>query len=258
MRTGCRRLLVLLGSATAIAGVVTGLVGVGLAAWCWRPLPAVVALRVQPPAHYTVHGIDVSHHQGTIDWPLVAAHPQVDFAFVKATEGTHHVDRRFATNWSEARAAGLPVGAYHYFSLCRTGADQAAHFNAVVPVTAEALPPVLDIEPDARCNRQHRYAQLDTELTAFLDAVQAHHGVRPIVYTSASFFRDELAALDLGAPLWVASYTRAPRTDGHPWIFWQYSDRAIVPGIHGPVDRNVFVGSPSGLSMVSGGARAAR
>ena len=73
---------------------------------------------------YPVRGIDVSHHQGPIDWQRVAA-DDVAFAVIKATEGGDHVDDAFATNLREARAAGLAVGAYHFFTFCRPGGDQA-------------------------------------------------------------------------------------------------------------------------------------
>lgn len=92
-----------------------------------------------------MRGIDVSHHQGDIDWQRVAA-DDVAFAIIKATEGGDHIDDAFATNLSEARAAGLVVGAYHFFTFCRPGADQAKNFLAVVPRGEPMLPPVVDIE----------------------------------------------------------------------------------------------------------------
>ncbi|TIM61446.1 MAG: lysozyme, partial [Mesorhizobium sp.] len=81
---------------------------------------------------YPVRGIDVSHHQRQIDWRRVAA-DDVAFAIIKATEGGDHVDGAFAANLREARAAGLAVGAYHFFTFCRPGADQANNFISVVP-----------------------------------------------------------------------------------------------------------------------------
>src|SRR5690349_7236247 len=70
------------------------------------------------------YGVDVSAHQGTIDWPTVAA-DGVSAAYLKATEGATFRDPAFAHNWQQARAAGLQVGAYHFFTLCRGGAEQA-------------------------------------------------------------------------------------------------------------------------------------
>ncbi|MEZ4322374.1 MAG: GH25 family lysozyme [Myxococcota bacterium] len=205
---------------------------------------------VRPPAQYGVRGIDVSHHQGWVDWPRVAESREVSFVFVKATEGTTHVDRRFHRNWAGAREAGLRVGAYHYFSLCRTGADQAAHFIATVPRVPDGLPPVVDIEADRRCNRDDRLARTGVEVAAWVDAVQAHFGVRPLVYASSSFERTHLAPAGIGGPLWLAAYTRSPRNRG--WTFWQYTDRGRVPGIRGPVDGNVFHGTLEALHRIGG------
>lgn len=88
---------------------------------------------------YPLRGIDVSHHQGQIDWRRVAA-DDVAFAVIKATEGGDHVDDAFDRNLREARAAGLAVGAYHFFTFCRPGADQAKNFISVVPRDQPLLP----------------------------------------------------------------------------------------------------------------------
>ena len=77
------------------------------------------------PSDFPVHGVDVSHHQGRIDWAMVAREPGQRFAYLKATQGRAHVDPEFARNWRGARAAGLKVGAYHYFSFCSGAAAQA-------------------------------------------------------------------------------------------------------------------------------------
>ncbi|WP_414707009.1 GH25 family lysozyme, partial [Rhizobium sp. UBA1881] len=70
-----------------------------------------------PPslADYPIQGIDISHHQGAIDWSALAAQPNVRFAIMKATEGGDHRDTRFAENWQAAKNAGIVRGAYHFF-----------------------------------------------------------------------------------------------------------------------------------------------
>ena len=92
---------------------------------------------------YAVRGVDVSAYQGEIDWPVLAAE-DLDFAFIKATEGSAHEDERFAANWEGARATDLLVGAYHFLSFESPGADQAAHMIDVVPAESGTLPPVVD------------------------------------------------------------------------------------------------------------------
>lgn len=198
-----------------------------------RPPPAPF-VPVAPPEGYAHHGIDVSHWQGRIDWPEVAASGEVDFVFVKATEGRKTVDRRFARNWREAQAAGLPVGAYHYFSACRTGEEQADMFLATVE--GGDLPAVLDVEPDARCNRGTRLQDNLEEVRTWLDRVEDATGTAPLLYASDATQRALLG--DFEEERWVAAYSRAPRRV-QDWLVWQHTDRGAIPGITGPVDRNV-------------------
>src|SRR4051812_27558928 len=81
---------------------------------------------------YPHQGVDVSHHQGHIAWAKLPRQG-VDFAYIKATEGADHVDRRFSTNWRSAHRAGIRRGAYHFFRLCGSGRAQASNFVRTVP-----------------------------------------------------------------------------------------------------------------------------
>jgi len=208
----------------------------------WILLPLLAACRAQDPVpppptpslEGAVLGIDVSSHQGVIDWGDVAG-DGVRFTFVKATEGKTFTDPRFAANWAGARRAGLKVGAYHYFSACRTGAEQARHFLAVVPPGQATLPAVVDVEPDHRCNRGRRWSMVADEVATWLDAVELATGQRPLLYASDSVHQTDLAGLE--AERWVASYSRAPRVA--TWGVWQHTERGQVEGIDGPVDRNL-------------------
>jgi len=201
----------------------------------FRPAPR--RAHTKPPSTYVVHGIDVSHHQGQIDWSRVAASGRVEFAWLKATQGTSHTDRMFEQNWDRARSADLKVGAYHYYSMCRGGAEQAAHFIATVPRAHGALPPAVDVEADERCNKRVP-RDLKAELAAYLRAVGAHYGTRPMLYVGSWFLDEHLGQPD--ADLWLAAYTRQPR---RPFAFWQYTSRGRIPGIEGPVDLDVFSGT---------------
>ena len=102
------------------------------------------SLRLNHPTQ-PVHGVDVSHYQGEIDWPVLAGQ-NIQFAFVKATEGSIYTDETFEANWAGAQAAGLRVGAYHFFSYDSDGLSQAENYIATVPVLPGALPPVIDVE----------------------------------------------------------------------------------------------------------------
>ncbi|WP_151087170.1 glycoside hydrolase family 25 protein [Hymenobacter baengnokdamensis] len=197
-------------------------------------------------AGYSVHGIDVSAYQGHIDWPRVAQQ-QVRFAFIKATEGATLRDARFARNWREARAAGILSGAYHYFQPNRDGGEQADLFIDTVPLRPGDLPPVLDVEAP----RFHDVAELRSEIRQWLEAVEAHYKVKPILYSNYAFYRRYLAGHFDDYPLWLAHYeVERPALPSERWIIWQHSDEAYVPGIRGTVDFNVFQGSYAALEAL--------
>lgn len=209
-------------------------------------------------------GIDVSHWQDRIDWARVAR-SGVDFAWVKASEGTGLVDRRYRRNVTQARAAGIRVGAYHFAVPGRSPRDarrQADHLIRTARAQPGDLVPALDLEVDGGLSR----GALRRWTTTFLGRVEARLGVRPVLYTSPGFAGAELAgvrslARDHAPALWVAHWgTRRPELPadawaGRGWTFWQWTDRGRVPGIAGPVDRNLYSGPP--LRTLTIGARRA-
>lgn len=199
------------------------------------------------PDHYPVHGIDVSKYQGLIDWPS-ARHGGVAFAYLKATEGGDRVDDRFASNWTSARAAGMPRGAYHFFYHCRSGAEQARWFIANVPREADTLPPVLDVEwtPDSpTCTTRPPRAALVAEMTDFLDIVERHYGTAPIVYAPIDIHRERLVGTLPRHEFWLRAVKDHPNNvyTQRPFRFWQWTATGTVPGVKGEVDRNAFSGS---------------
>jgi len=190
-------------------------------------------------AGYSVHGIDVSAYQGNIDWKLVASH-QVQFAFIKATEGVTLRDPRFQRNWHNAHEAGIVRGAYHYFQPNYSSAKQANLFARTVPLLPGDLPPVLDVEAP----EFHDVALMRRNVATWLRLMERHYGVRPILYSNYSFYQRHLAGHFDKYPLWLAHYEVAsPRLPKEKWIIWQHSDESYVPGIRGTVDFNVFQGN---------------
>ncbi|WP_282610430.1 GH25 family lysozyme [Pelagibius sp. Alg239-R121] len=191
---------------------------------------------------YPVRGIDVSHHQGAIDWPKVAT-SGIAFAYIKATEGGDFSDRRFRQNWRGAAAAGLRRGAYHFFTFCRPGIEQAAHFIRTVPADPDMLPPAVDLEFGGNCSVSASRLNPDRELPAFLEAVEAHYGHRALLYATREFYQAHMASKNIVNPLWLRSILFEPDYNRHPWTLWQYHNRGRVAGVQGPVDYNVFAGS---------------
>lgn len=199
-----------------------------------------IQLNAPDPERYRWLGIDVSHHQGAIDWPAVAA-SGVAFAYIKSTEGRDFRDRRFEENWTGARDAGIPRGAYHFFTFCSPGAAQAAHFLEVVPPEAEALTPVVDVEFVGNCEGHGELADVRRELERFVEAVE-QAWQRPILLYATPDALDRVVGDALpGRPIWIRSVFREPAPDAHRgWLVWQFSDTARIPGIAGPVDRDAL------------------
>ncbi|MDI9238514.1 GH25 family lysozyme [Lysobacter sp. LF1] len=189
-------------------------------------------------ARFPLRGIDVSHHQGAIDWGAVAD-DDIAFVYLKASEGGDHHDRRFLQNWAAARNAGLATGAYHFFTFCRPGAEQADNFIARVPVTDDALPPAVDLEFGGNCGRAPTAKQMRSELDAYLARVEAAYRKPAVLYVTPEFLQAYRDALPTRA-LWRRAIVRTPDASA-PWTVWQYHNRGRVQGITGPVDLNVFV-----------------
>ena len=189
-----------------------------------------------------VSGVDVSKWQGSdIDYAAVKADGNA-YVFVKATEGNTEVDPDFAENFAKAKAAGLLVGAYHFFITGDTPQRQFENYSGAVTLGTGDLPPVVDIEKLTGGTA----AQVPGELQQFLDLLQQHYGVQPIIYSGESFANTDLDGFGT-YPLWVAEYTSASRPkvpEGwKTWAFWQYSQSGTVSGINGNVDLNRFNGT---------------
>jgi lysozyme len=199
------------------------------------------------PQRYPVHGIDVARFQTQIDWPTVRANG-VSFAFIKATEGGDLVDPMFKDHWRDARRAGVPRGAYHFYYHCRPAAEQARWFFRHVPKERGMLPPVLDMEwtPfSPTCTTRRPASEIRADAGKLIGMFAAHYGTRPILYTTVDFFRDNELWRVSGTDFWLRSVTAHPaeRYPGHDWTFWQYSGTATIPGVQGQVDANAFGGS---------------
>ncbi|TQL70238.1 lysozyme [Nocardioides albertanoniae] len=206
-------------------------------------------------ARYDVRGIDVSHHNGTVDWARVAEQ-DVDFAWIKATEGSAHTDPRFTANWSGAREAGLSTGAYHFMSFESPGTDQAQNMIATVPRVAGTLAPVVDLEPYGSFKGDLPPA---TEVRAILDpllaALEDHYGTAPVIYTTPTAYRAFLVDGYRDNPIWFRSVAWPPRVpDGRDWTIWQYSSRDRLDGVGSSdeayVDMNVLSDDASLESLI--------
>jgi len=193
---------------------------------------------------YPIRGIDVSAHQGRIDWKKVSA-SGIRFVYLKATEGGDFQDALFKDNLQRARDDGLICGAYHFFSLKTPGSLQAQNFIKTVPGELVDLPPAIDLEFWGNSSARPAPETFRANLRDYFDAIQQAYHRPPITYFSADFADIYLRDSNFGAhPLWIRDILLNPALDqDNSWLFWQYSDRGRVPGIDGFVDLDVFNGS---------------
>ena len=213
-------------------------------AYRWKPCYGQKGYGVCMPCDYEVHGIDISHYQGSIDWVQLTSNKTtkfpIHFVFMKATEGGDHADDTFPFNFDQAHRYGFIRGAYHFFSPKTDPHKQADFFIRTVQLIPGDLPPVLDVETIGKSTPH----DLKIAVKTWLDRVESHYGVKPILYTSYKFKSRYLNDSVFNTyPYWIAHYyVDSVKYEG-PWHFWQHTDVGNVPGIKEEVDLNVFNGS---------------
>lgn len=225
----------------AIVGIALSVIGITVAALFWF---GVLQLNGGAAKQFPVRGVDVSEYQGEIQWDVLGAQ-NLQFAFIKATEGSGYVDAKFQQNWQNAAETDLRIGAYHFFSFDSSGETQADNFMETVEPVQNMLPPVVDVEyygdykknpPDMEMVKQ--------ELSTMLKRLEEEYGMMPILYLTkdTSWVKNIFPTYDY----WVRDvYTAAP-LDSTDWTFWQYTNRAVLDGYDGEeryIDCNVFRGS---------------
>lgn len=196
------------------------------------------------PEGYSIRGIDISHHQGEIDWERLSrakiGEESISFVFIKATEGQDYLDENFNDNFYQAREYGMLRGAYHYFKPNVPAERQAAYFLKQVHLEEGDLPPVLDIEESGNLSVE----QLQRAALAWLHAVEKRYHAKPILYTNYKFKEKYLSTDDFSPyPYWIAHYYVRNLKYSGTWKFWQHTDRGKVNGIREKVDLNIYNGS---------------
>jgi len=197
-------------------------------------------------AGHDVRGVDVSSYQGDIDWPVLADQ-DIDFAYIKATEGSSSIDSRFEANWAGASQTDLLIGAYHFMSFETPGATQAQHVIDTVP-KGGGLPIAVDVEfyggffqnPPTR-------DEVDAILGPLLERLEQHYGSAPVIYATPEAYGRYISGAYADSPIWIRSVVLPPALDdGRDWTIWQYSHRDRLAGYDGDeeyIDMNAFAGS---------------
>lgn len=199
----------------------------------------------QYPDGYEIHGIDISHYQGEINWDrlqhaMIAGYP-LRFIIIKSTEGSTKLDECFNDNFHSALEYGFIRGAYHFWSNKSSAREQAYYFLKQVHLENGDLPPVLDIEhfPKGRS-----VEDFQRDVLTWLHIVEDRYHVKPILYTYYKFKEQYLSAPVFDDyPYWIAHYYVTKIEYQGAWKFWQHTDAGRLPGIKGYVDFNVYSGS---------------
>jgi GH25 family lysozyme M1 (1,4-beta-N-acetylmuramidase) len=214
--------------------------------------------RYGPTAAPTTAGMDVSGHQGNVNWKG-AATSGGQFAYVKATEGTSYVNPYFAQQYKGSYAAGMIRGAYHFATPnTSTAAAQATYFLAHGggwSADSRTLPPAIDLEynPYGQSCYGMTPAVLVAWVHSFVNTVQKKVGRYPAIYTSTSWWS---LCMDGNAgfgddPLWIARYNAhlgALPPGWHTYAIWQQADSGKLPG-----DQDRYPGSLAQLRTFAHG-----
>ncbi len=199
----------------------------------YRNMPARVDFN-----RYPVRGIDVSAHNGAIDFSEVKR-SGYDFVWIKASEGETFRDTLFTRNFDAATAASLRTGAYHYFRFDCDGLLQALNLCRALDGRDPELGVAIDVEEQGNATGIPTPV-IVSRLAAMLDYLNMR-GFPITLYTNKDgyyeYIRDEFSDY----PLWICSFTNDnPIDDAPQWTIWQFSHSGKVPGIRGNVDENVM------------------
>ena len=214
---------------------------VGPTGFRWRALYG----DAEYPEGFEIHGIDISHYQGKIDWEqlknaMIKGCP-VRFVIIKSTEGSSRLDENFRENFNQARDFGFIRGVYHFWSNKSTAREQAYYFLDQVHLTDGDLPPVLDIEHKPADKSVENFQR---DVLTWLHIVEDKYHVKPIIYTYYKFKEQYLSApVFEDYPYWIAHYYVDKVQYKGKWKFWQHTDVGKLPGIKGYVDFNIYNGS---------------
>ncbi|MBR5542646.1 MAG: hypothetical protein IKU65_00935 [Oscillospiraceae bacterium] len=197
--------------------------------------------------NFSVRGVDVSAYQGVIDWQVLSQN-DIDFAFIKATEGSTFKDRLYADNVKGAKETALAVGAYHFMSFESEGESQAQNFIETVDRADISLPPVIDLELYGQYNHNPPdFGKVQKILDGLIAALSEEYGTKPIIYTNRRAYSLYISGRYRDCDIWICDILKRPTLpDGREWTFWQYSHTERLPGYSGEekhIDMNVFAGN---------------
>lgn len=190
---------------------------------------------------YPVTGIDISKHNGPIEFKLIKEQ-KIDFVYMKATEGGDYVDSSFDGNFKKAIKNKLHVGAYHFFRFNVSGKTQAANLYGAIKGKELVLPPAIDVEDWGNPGKYDK-KEVILELHSFVDEIEKLTNRHVIIYTNENGFRKYIKG-NFDNRLWICSFNSEPKVNSR-WVFWQHSHKGKIEGANSRFDLNTFNGSRS-------------
>lgn len=187
---------------------------------------------IDPEAEF--HGIDVSHHNGHIDWERVAQNPNVKFVYVKATEGATHIDKKYKEFFEGAKKAGFKVGSYHFFRMTSSPQAQFENIKTNILKDEQDLIVMIDVETTDK----HPIKETRDSLRKLLNLVEEYYGVKPMIYGTNRSYNQICGNTFNNHPLYLGRYgSNPPIIKGiEHYSIWQYSEKGKIDGISKPVD----------------------
>jgi lysozyme len=186
---------------------------------------------------YSVEGLDISHHQGEVDWEKVDK--KYKFIFIKATEGDDFIDKRFYENANRIKKSQRILGAYHFFHFNYGGLEQANNYINTVGNTID-LPPVVDFEFTGNPERFDKQ-KIYNELKICIDILEKYYGHKVIIYVTKDAYIHFIEN-NFNNPIWYRSIIFPINKNIKNVLFWQYHNSAIIEGVNTKIDLNVFKG----------------
>lgn len=219
-----------------------------LSAFCVIAFAATTSHKSHENIKRQYDGIDVSHHQGKIDWKEVAKDKQIKFVYIKATQGTSIKDKNYEQNIKGARRQGLRCGSYHYLSCLTSVRSQFRNFQKAMRGHKQDLIPMIDIEHEGV--KRWSKKQVQDSVALFAKLIERKYGKKPLIYSHVNFYNSHLTPRFNKYFLFLSRYSpERPSIKGvGRHNIWQFTDRGRVRGIHGNVDLDRFM---SGTSLSS-------
>jgi lysozyme len=189
---------------------------------------------------FEVQGIDISKHCGKVDFEKLN-NSNVDFIFIKATEGISHVDRKFKEFSKQSSDFKKPIGYYHFFRFNRPGKAQAIHFWNNIKDKRYELPLCIDVEEWGN-NSNTPVNKIEKNVREFIKYIENKTGKKILIYSNENSYKKYLKKEFKNNPVWICSFNQK-NLKKYNWEFWQFSHKGKVEGVDEYVDLNAFNGN---------------